>query len=237
MKKTALIIIHQSSVHLGSFTNVLKQNDFDVQPVYTYKDDITVIDPLAHDVVVMLGGSFGVYNQNEFPVLKNELAFLKARIAADKPTIGICLGSQMIAAALGAKVYVGEKGQEFGWLPLTATDAGQNSPIKHLDSAHTQMFFSHGDTFDLPEGAVLLASSELYKNQAYSYGKNIIATQFHPEVETDIVEEFLIKHANDLSGPNPIADVHQIRIDTKNYIDTLKTQTSKFLNEWLHSVA
>ncbi|PCI96865.1 MAG: glutamine amidotransferase [Alphaproteobacteria bacterium] len=236
MKKTALILRHSSSIHLGSVAEVLACNNYGIKHLDTFKDDIQCVDPLIHDIVIILGGAFGVYNQEEYPFIRHELEFLKKRITKDKPTLGICLGAQMIAAALGANVYLGKSGFDLGWAPLILNDKGRETPIRHLGSDLTHMFFSHGDTFDLPDGATLLASSKIYTNQAYSYGKNIIATQFHPEVDAYLVEELLSLLVGHLTGSNRVADIHQIRQDTKSYSEILKIQTSKFLNEWLQTV-
>ncbi len=108
--------------------------------------------------------------------------------------------------------------------------------MRHLSEANTQMFFSHGDTFDLPKGATLLASSAMYRNQAFSYGQNILATQFHPEVKRGFVYELLINHVGKLTGENPVADIDGIRKNTERYIDTLGMQTGLFFGEWLDQV-
>lgn len=236
MKKTVLAIRHLTSIDLGSLEEVLKQNNLTVRYFDTFKEDIRCVDPMEHDVVIVLGGIFGAYNQEEYPFLKDEISFLKQRIDADKPTLGICLGAQMIAAALGAEVYPGEQGFELGWAPLTLNAEAQNTPIRHFTPALTQMFFSHGDTFDLPEGATLLASSDMYKNQAYQYGQNILATQFHPEVDNNLVQEFLTMLVGQVTGHHPSANIHDIRTDTNRYIKALKTQTSKYVTEWLQKV-
>ncbi len=143
----------------------------------------------------------------------------------------------MIAAALGAKVYVGSQGMELGWKPLNVNEQGQNSPVRHFDAELTKLMFSHGDTFDLPKGATLLASTPQYQNQAFTYGKNIMALQFHPEVDIDMVEEFLILLVGKLSTSDPIADIHKIRKDTKENAEIMKDQTSKFFKEWLDSIS
>lgn len=236
MNKTALVIRHQKSVHLGILADILKNNNFDIHQIDLYKNDISKINPLDHDIVISLGGGFGAYNTEQYPYLKTEVEFLKKRIEADKPTLGICLGAQMIAAALGAKVYVGSQGMELGWKPLNVNEQGQNSPVRHFDGELTQMMFSHGDTFDLPEGTTLLASTPQYSNQAFTYGKNIMALQFHPEVDIDVVEEFLILLVGKLSGSNTLYDIHQIRKDTKENADIMKEQTSKFFKEWLEVI-
>ncbi|MGH1374999.1 MAG: glutamine amidotransferase-related protein [Alphaproteobacteria bacterium] len=236
MKKTALVLRHLSAIDLGSLAGVLELHEITYEYVDTFKQDIKTYDPLAYDVVIVLGGTCGVYNQNEYPFLKDEIEFIKARIDADRPTLGICLGCQMIAAALGANVYPGKQGVELGWVPLDVNERGQKTPIKYFEESETQCFFSHGDTFDMPEGATLLASTDMYPHQAFTYGNNIMATQFHPEVETSLIEEILILQVSKLSGENTIADIHQIRKDTHTHVATYKAQTEKFLNAWIDMV-
>ncbi len=236
MAKTALVIRHATSINLHSLASVLRDNDVSVRYVDVFKDDISAYDPQKDDLVIVLGGAMGVPDQDAYPFLRDEIAFLKERLAHDLPTLGICLGAQIISAALGAKVYPGKQGFELGWAPLTLTQEGQGTPVKHFSADQTQMFFSHGDTFDLPEGAVLLASSEMYPNQAYTYGKNVLATQFHPEVECGFINELLGMHVAKLTGPSPVADIHKIRSDTHQYASQLERQASKFLTEWLEMV-
>jgi len=236
MNKTALVIRHQRSVHIGTFADILKENNVDIHQIDIYKEDISKINPTEHDIVIILGGVFGAYDTKEYPYLADEIEFLRKRIKTDKPTLGICLGAQTIAAALGAKVFVGKQGLELGWKALSINEAGQNTPVRHFDGELTQMMFSHGDTFDLPKGATLLASTDQYPNQAFTYGKNTLALQFHPEVDIDVVEEFLMLSVGKLSGSDPLADIHHIREQTKKNVAKLKEQTSKFLHEWLGSV-
>ena len=125
--------------------------------------------------MVVMGGPIGVYQADDFPFLKTEIEMLKERIAADKPTIGICLGSQLIATALGATVVKGDAGMEMGWSPLMLTDEAKGTEAELLCGSKTNMLHWHGDTFDMPEGATLLASSEKYKHQIFVYGKISLA--------------------------------------------------------------
>lgn len=122
------------------------------------------------DMLIVMGGPMGVYEEDIHPWLITEKAFIRETIAADKPVLGICLGAQLIAAALGARVYPnGQK--EIGWFPVQFKD-GTTPTVLHW----------HGDTFDLPENAVLLAESVACKNQAYQYGEKVIGLQFHFEM-------------------------------------------------------
>ena len=136
--------------------------------------------PLADfDMLVIMGGPMGTYEEDKYPWLVEEKTFVRTVIDSEKPVVGICLGSQVIANALGAAVYP-NKEKEIGWMPINLTDeavalfdAASSSPI---------IFQWHGDTFDLPQGATLLASSDVCPNQAFRYKENVLALQFHFEV-------------------------------------------------------
>lgn len=191
------------------------------------------IDPLRPDLLVIMGGPVGVYQADDYPILQEEMDIIKARIEADLPTVGICLGAQLIAASLGARVYQGGQGKEVGWNSLSLTNAGRKSPVRHLDGAKTNMFHWHGDTFDLPDDAMLLATSNLYTNQIFSYGKNILGIQCHPEVHAAQLEEWFVMFQRDITGDAPLLPVHELRAQTGQYIEKLNHQTQIFFNEWL----
>ena len=129
--------------------------------------DWAAFDPLAPDLLVVLGGPIGAYEEHLYPFLTPELALIKARLHADKPTLGLCLGAQLIARALGAAVYPGPE-KEIGWKPLILTAAGSVSPVIHLAAEHSFMFHWHGDTFDLPAGDTLLAGTEVCPHHIFS---------------------------------------------------------------------
>ncbi|MEO5586390.1 MAG: glutamine amidotransferase, partial [Novosphingobium sp.] len=118
----------------------------------------------------------------EHPWIKCQLRRLALRLDADRPTLGVCLGAQMIAAAMGAEVYPGPA-KEVGFHPVTIHPAGLAGPLRHL--ADVPVLHWHGDTFALPPGVDLLASSPLYPHQAFCRGTNLLALQFHAEMGLD----------------------------------------------------
>jgi GMP synthase (glutamine-hydrolysing) len=174
-----------------------------------------------------------VYQEEEYPFIKAEISLLEDRLKQDLPTLGICLGSQLIARALGAKVYPNHS-KEIGWCPLTLTTEGKDGCIQHLDSDHTSMFHWHGDTFDLPSGANLLASTAICKNQIFSFGKHALAFQCHPEVTAQHLEKWWIGHAAELSY-NKLS-VSQLRNQSIKLGPHLQKQSRQCLQEWIESI-
>jgi GMP synthase (glutamine-hydrolysing) len=177
--RTAIAIRHVHFEDLGAFDVVLRRHGYAVHYCDAGIDDIAGVDPLAPDLIIVLGGPIGVYDELAYPFLGHELALLERRLAAARPTLGICLGAQMIARALGARVYPAPA-KEIGWGELQLSEAGRNGPLRHFTGV--PVLHWHGDTFDLPQGAELLASTEICPNQAFSFGRRAFACQFHPEV-------------------------------------------------------
>lgn len=142
------------------------------------------------DLLVILGGPMSVHHENLYPWLPGEKAFIRNTIAAGKPVLGVCLGAQLIATALGARVYT-NRYKEIGWLPVTKTEAGTQAPVLAGMAGTATVFHWHGDTFDLPERAVNLLQSEGCLNQAFLYGTNVLALQFHLETTADTLAQIL----------------------------------------------
>lgn len=234
MKRLAIAIRHVHFEDLGSFERVLVERDFEIRYAEAGLEDLSGIDPLMPDVLVVLGGPIGVYEDTGYPFLHDEIALLKERLRKDLPTLGICLGAQLIARALGARVYPGPQ-KEIGWQPLTLTPAGVNSCLRHLAGDRTNMLHWHGDTFDLPAGAQLLASTDECANQAFSYGRHTLAFQCHPEAEAAALERWFIGHACEISA-TPGVDVPSLRRNTARYGSTLERQGRACLSQWIESV-
>jgi GMP synthase (glutamine-hydrolysing) len=182
MKKTALIIRHTPYEGVAGFRDPVEASGYDVDRIDVTDPEFASVDLVSPDLLLLMGGPMGVYEQEAHPWIACEVARLGARIAADRPTIGVCLGAQMIAAAMGARVYPGPV-KEVGFAPITVNDAGMASPVRHL--AGVPVLHWHGDTFDLPPGVELLASSDAYRHQVYRRGTNLLALQCHAEMGED----------------------------------------------------
>ncbi|MCB1876276.1 MAG: gamma-glutamyl-gamma-aminobutyrate hydrolase family protein, partial [Chromatiales bacterium] len=142
----AVVIRHLAFEDLGSFAPLLGSDPWNLSYLEAGVDDLS---PAADaDLLVVLGGPIGVNEEREYPFLSEELALLEKRLAADRPTLGICLGAQLIAKALGAQVYPGPA-KEIGWSPLSLSSSGADSCLAAVDGGLTPVLHWHGDTFDL----------------------------------------------------------------------------------------
>lgn len=173
-----ITIRHVCFEDLGSFAEVPAERGLSPRYLDAGIDDLAALDPLEPKLLMILGGPIGANDAVDYPFLRHELALLERRLAADLPTLGICLGAQPIAQALGGAVYPGQA-KEIGWQPLELTAAGRASPLRHLDAVPTSMLHWHGDTFDLPPGATLLASTPTprCRRQAFAWGQATLALQ------------------------------------------------------------
>jgi len=224
--KTIYAIQHLAFEDLGSLEDVFYQLGFRVRYFEAGVDDLS--PALNYEgLTIILGGPIGVYETEDYPFLIDEISGLRQRLKDDKPTIGICLGAQLIAHALGANVYAGEQ-KEIGWSELEIKNVEQNilSPLKD-----TKVLHWHGDTFDLPENVTLLASSAMYPNQAFSIGKNILALQFHLEILEESFEKWLIGHTCEIR--NAQLSIQQLRNDNYLYAQDLEQKTQNLMRSFL----
>lgn len=231
--KNATVIRHLAFEDLGNLAKALNQQDYAFTYLEAGLDSLASLDPLTPDLIVILGGPIGAYDEQDYPFLVDELRLLESRLKADLPTLGICLGAQLMARALGAKVYPGAS-KEIGWSPLELSHQGRHSSLVYLAAEHTKVLHWHGDTFDLPVGSTHLASSSKYQNQAFSWGKYGLALQFHPEVTAGNLERWFIGHASEISATAGIS-IAQLREDTARYAKQLEFQSAKFWEAWLES--
>ena len=226
--RTVNVIRHMAFEDLGYFETLLKEKGFVIQYIDAGIDELSVIED-SGDLLVILGGPISVNDTDEFPFLQEEIERLRNRIQADQLTLGICLGAQLIARALGAKVYPGPE-KEIGWSRLHLTDAGAKSALSVFDN-DVRCLHWHGETFDLPEGALHLASSDAYNNQAFSVGQNTLALQFHPEVTAGGLVHWFVGHKVEIDQ-TPGISVEQLREDTLKYSSNLKIAGEQFLERW-----
>jgi GMP synthase (glutamine-hydrolysing) len=229
------VIRHLAFEDLGSFASALQAHDIEIRYFEAGVDDLSQLDVLSDSLLVILGGPISVNDAALFPFIETELNLLQQRIAADKPTLGICLGAQLIASALGADIYPGEE-KEIGWSTLQLSHEGEQSALRYLGAQHCSVLHWHGETFDLPEAAVLLASTDSYQNQAFSVGQNVLALQFHPEVTSHGMEQWFIGHIGEIMQTDGIS-VERLRQATQGYGNQLEVQSELFFNSWFNAIS
>lgn len=232
MLKSAIAIRHVHFENLGTFEAVLAGAGYKLHYHDVGIDHLSMLDPIQPDLLVVLGGPVGVYEDDAYPFLAWERALLARRLAAGRPTFGICLGAQQMAATLGAKVApTGVK--EIGFSPLTLTTAGWASPLRHLDDV--PVLHWHGDTFETPEGAENLGSTPLCGQQAFALGRNVLGVQFHPEAEMcNGLEPWLVGHAAELAAAG--IDPRAIRADATRHGPRLREAGRAMFAEWLEGL-
>ena len=229
MPAKALVLRHVHFEDLGTFGEVLEQAGYAITYSTVGDADFLTADPLEPDLLVVLGGPIGVYEDDIYPFLTAEKAFIAGRLEARKPILGICLGAQLIAAASGGRVFPSGI-KEIGFKQITLTSAGMESPLRHLGGV--SVLHWHGDTYDLPAGAINLATSDLVEQQAYTIGSHVLAFQFHPETECDHrFERWLVGHAAELSGAK--IDIVTLREDAAKFGPALKKAGRAVIREWL----
>ncbi len=177
---------------LGSIEYWLQQQQATIGVTRFYAND-ALPNPAQVDLLIVMGGPMSINDEDDYPWLKLEKQFIRDFIASGKPVLGICLGAQLIAGAMGASVYPGEQ-KEIGWWPMAKT-ADLPDNVFHFPAAMT-VFHWHGETFDLPAGATRLASSTACRNQAFQLGRNVIGLQFHLET-TPISAHDIVEHCQD----------------------------------------
>jgi GMP synthase (glutamine-hydrolysing) len=186
-----LVLRHEKFEGLGHFTDALESKGI----LFAYRDLGTEFSgwPKGFDSLIVMGGPMSA--NDSLPGLADELKLIDHALGQNMPILGVCLGSQLIAKTLGARVYRNEK-LEVGWEPVHFTDAGRADPMFGDVSSPTMFFHWHGETFDLPNGAEWLAHSEKTRHQAFRYRDNVYGLQFHPEITPEMIEDWQSQPCN-----------------------------------------
>jgi GMP synthase (glutamine-hydrolysing) len=193
--KIALALRHLAFEDLGLIEPLLRERGFEVRYHEVGVDDFTAIDLDAVDLLIALGGPVSAADERNYPWLADEVALLRRRLDATRPLLGICLGAQLMARALGAAVRPMAV-KEIGFAPLTVTMAGQGTVLAELRDQ--PVLHWHGDQFALPAGLASLAATAVCPHQAFAPHGRALALQFHPEVDPARIEQWLIGHGDEL---------------------------------------
>jgi GMP synthase (glutamine-hydrolysing) len=231
MTKTCLAVRHVAFEDLGLLDPLLAARGYAIRYLDAGIERIEADTLLTPDLVIVLGGPIGVYEGDVYPFIDGEIAAITARLAADKPLLGICLGAQMIAAALGARVAPGPV-KEIGFAPVTLTAAGQASLLGPLGA--TPVLHWHGDNCELPSGCELLASTAHCPVQAFSRTSWQLALQFHLETEPTRLENWLVGHTVELGKAG--IDPRTLRTQARTLGPATRECGRAVLGAWLDAV-
>lgn len=230
-----LVCQHVPHEILGTLDPMLRAAGFRIRYVNFGRDPGARPDMRRYSGLVVLGGPMNCDQRERFPHLDTEVSLIQQAVAAGKPVLGICLGSQLLARALGARVRRNPV-KEIGWYDLMPVGAGHHDPLfRHL-GAGTKVFQWHGDTFDIPPHAVHLASSPDCPNQAFRYGDNVYGLQFHLEVDQAMISRWLRAPGNvrELEALGDAAErIPRIQADTRRYIGDSLALGSAVFGEFL----
>lgn len=232
MSPTALVMRHVVFEDLGLLREVLTERGYSIRYLEAGEHDFSAGDAVeelvAADIVVVLGGPIGVGDAERYPFLTPEIAAIQARVEAKRPTLGVCLGAQLMAAAMGAEVAPTGR-VEIGFSPLTLTDEGAGSVLEGLRDV--PVLHWHGDQFEIPAGAQRLAETPGFPNQAFSAGANLLGLQFHLEVDPQMVETWLVANAYELAAHG--LDPREIRADALALAPRLTAAARTVVGDWL----
>lgn len=217
---SVLVLQHVESEGLGIIENALRQKGVRACYIKIFKGEKIPRDTDVHDGLIILGGPMGVYEEDIYPFIKDELMLIKTAIKNNIPILGICLGAQMLAKAAGADVYKGKK-KEIGWYKVKLSDEGKRDSLFIGLPEEFTVFQWHGDTFDIPANSKCLASSELFPNQIIKAGSNAYGLQFHLEVTEDMIKNWINLNDGELDSVKSYINPKNIINETANHIKTI----------------
>jgi GMP synthase (glutamine-hydrolysing) len=185
-----LVLRHVQAEGLGLLANVLRERG-----IHHRYLDLPRGDPPPRDLrgvggLIVLGGPMAAYEADRYPFLATESGLIERAVAAGRPVLGVCLGAQLIASVLGARVYRGER-REVGWAPITLTEDGRDDAVFGLMDPTLTVFHLHGDTYELPADARNLATSAVYEQQAFRWGDLVYGLQFHLEFTETMIQRLV----------------------------------------------
>jgi GMP synthase (glutamine-hydrolysing) len=226
---TVLVIQHVRSETPGKIGAVLRTEGISTKVVRIFEGN-KVPDELGEAAgLVIMGGPMGVYEQDRHPFLRQEIRLIEEALKREEPVLGICLGSQLLASALGARVRPGKR-KEIGWYPVRLTESAKTDPLWKGVTGSFIAYHWHGDIFEVPRGAVSLASSALTKCQAFRYGRSAYGFLFHMEITEKIIRDMARTFADELRAEG--LDGAAISRGAKAHLPRLNWIGSEVFRRW-----
>jgi GMP synthase (glutamine-hydrolysing) len=214
LSQNILVIQNIGCEHLGNLSRLFESDGYNVLLLNSQKDLIPT-DLISYSGIIILGGPVSVYDNYDY--LKDQQKLIKKAVDMKIPTLGVCLGSQLIAEAMGGKVYPGNL-KEIGWHDIEITENGSRDIFNGITTLKHKVFHWHGDTFKLPESAIILAKSNTYI-QAFRIN-TAIGIQFHVEVDQSMIKDWIRVYSK---------EIMDLKLDKKNIIPQQKNQTIDLL--------
>jgi GMP synthase (glutamine-hydrolysing) len=233
-RRSAIALRHIAFEDLGLLAPVLEREGWDVAFREASLDDLRDNSLRDAELLVVLGGPIGVYEADSYPFLAAEIALIEQRLSRNLPVLGICLGAQLMARALGSRVYSGPV-KEIGWGRVELTGEGEASCLSPLRNEGAVVLHWHGDTFDLPDGAQRLASNQHYQNQAFAHGRNALALQFHLEADPHGLEQWYVGHTSELGQAK--VSVPALRAETTKFAPDCAALADRVFSRWLRELS
>ncbi len=232
--KKLLVCQHVPHEILGTLNPLLKKSGFRIRYVNfgRHPDAEPVLE--GYHGLVVLGGPMSVNDADRLPYLTTEMKLIEQAMKTNLPVLGICLGSQLIAKTLGADVYPNQA-KEIGWYEVTPTNEAEHDFLVRQFHGTEKIFQWHGDTFDIPRGAVHLAFSALCANQAFRYGANVYGLQFHLEVDEPMINRWLrvTENRNEITDLRGQIDPDRIQLETRGHIQRLHQLSDRVFGEFI----
>ncbi|MGH7781816.1 MAG: type 1 glutamine amidotransferase [Candidatus Binataceae bacterium] len=225
-----IVLQHHPAENLGAIAQALESAALAWQYVRLHDDHAVPKDMKGAGGLIVMGGPMAVYQTGRFPSLKDEMRLIEDAIKQGRPVLGVCLGAQIVAAALGAKVEKNPAGKEIGWARVRLSPAAREDRLFSGIAETITPFHWHGDHFELPAGAIALASSDKTPCQAFRYGEKAWALQFHLEVTRTGIENMANAFARDLDREK--ISRNKMLAESDTHLPALETIGETIFNRW-----
>jgi len=226
------VLLHADPETPGLIAEILDRRGIEMETIRGYAGERIPASMGGRDALVVMGGPMGVYDQGRLPFLRDEIGLIGDAVRSGKPVLGVCLGSELLAAALGAKVEPARK--EIGWYSVTLTDAAAHDPIWRDVDQEIAVFHWHGDAFQLPRGAVPLASSALTPHQAFRHGRASYGLLFHMEMDEAMVRAMVESFGEELREAG--ADGDRILAQAPSAVREMRRVGSIVFDRWVDRI-
>jgi GMP synthase (glutamine-hydrolysing) len=223
------VLQHNPSENLGTIEDALRGHGIGFEYIETYAGNRVPQGMAGKAGLIVMGGPMGVYEEAQFPFLRDEMRLIESALSAGSPVLGVCLGSQLLAATLGAEVRKGKK-KELGWHPVTLTESAGHDALFAGFGPEIWPFHWHGDVFSLPRQAVSLGASEWTPCQAFRFGKNAYGILFHLEVTGEQISKMLRDFGDELRETG--GEAGKITAEGTRRLPALREISSEVFGRW-----